>query len=122
MYVRTVKVPSSSGKVNEYVRVVESYREEGKVKQRVIADLGRKDILAALLPKLQRVLRGEPTLEGHEEDELEIVDASTWGPVLAVRRLFAQLGLGEILDRHLGRSKDVPYSDRAFVLLANRLI
>ena len=51
MYIRTVKVPSSSGTVNEYVRVVESYRQDGKVKQRVIADLGRKDFLQALLPK-----------------------------------------------------------------------
>jgi hypothetical protein len=43
MYPRTVKVRSSSGTVNEYVRVVEAYREGGKVKQRVVADLGRKD-------------------------------------------------------------------------------
>ena len=43
MFIRTVKVPSSNGTVNEYVRVVEAYRDDGKVKQRVIADLGRKD-------------------------------------------------------------------------------
>jgi hypothetical protein len=47
MYVRTVKVRSSSGVLNEYVRVVEAYRQDGKVKQRVIADLGRKDMLVA---------------------------------------------------------------------------
>ena len=41
MYLRTVKVPSSNGNVNEYVRVVEAYRQDGKVKQRTIADLGR---------------------------------------------------------------------------------
>ena len=46
MYLRTVKVRSSNGTVNEYVRAVESYREDGKVKQRTIADLGRKDLLA----------------------------------------------------------------------------
>ena len=39
MFIRTVKVPSSNGSVNEYVRVVEAYRADGKVKQRVIADL-----------------------------------------------------------------------------------
>ena len=60
MYIRTVKIPSSNGTVNEYVRIVESYREQGKVKQRVLADLGRKDLLAALLPQLQRVLLGQP--------------------------------------------------------------
>ena len=56
MYLRTVKVPSSNGNVNEYVRVVEAYRQDGKVKQRTIADLGRKDVLTALLPQLQRLL------------------------------------------------------------------
>ncbi len=60
MYVRTIKVPSSNGTINQYVRVVESYRQDGKVKQRVIADLGRKDLLQQLLPKLYERLRGEP--------------------------------------------------------------
>ena len=59
MYPRTVKIRSSNGTLNEYVRIVEAYREEGKVKQRVVADLGRKDVLLAMLPKLQRWLRGE---------------------------------------------------------------
>ncbi len=33
------------------VRVVEAYRDNGKVKQRVVADLGRKDLLSVVLPK-----------------------------------------------------------------------
>jgi hypothetical protein len=32
MYLRTIKVRSSSGTVNEYVRIVEAYRDNGKVK------------------------------------------------------------------------------------------
>src|SRR5208337_1100168 len=59
MYPRTVKVRSKSGTVNEYVRVVEAYREGSKVKQRVVADLGRKDLLLEVLPKLRRLLTGE---------------------------------------------------------------
>ena len=39
MYTRAIKVRSSNGTVNEYVRIVESYREDGKVKQQVVADL-----------------------------------------------------------------------------------
>jgi hypothetical protein len=46
MYPRTVKVRSQNGTVHEYVRVVEAYRDGGKVKQRVVADLGRKDLAA----------------------------------------------------------------------------
>src|SRR5712692_8022371 len=86
MYIRTIKVPSSSGSVNEYVRIVEAYRDNGKVKQRVIADLGRKDVLQQLLPKLERVLRGTPTVAGESVD-VDILQAWTWGPVLVLRAL-----------------------------------
>ena len=121
MYLRTVKVRSSSGSVNEYVRVVEAYRDNGKVKQRTLADLGRKDLLVEILPKLQRLLGGDRA-DTAEAEDLDILDASTWGPVLAVRALFDQLGLWTILDAALGKAKGVPFADRAFVLVANRLI
>jgi transposase len=123
MFIRTVKVPSSNGAVNEYVRIVEAYREDGKVKQRTITDLGRKDTLTAMLPQLQRVLLGVSRLADEEQHVVDVLDASTWGPVLAIRILFDQLGLWQLFDELLGSSKtDVSYTDRAFVLLANRLI
>jgi len=122
MYPRTVKIRSTNGTVNEYVRVVEAFREDGKVKQRVVADLGRKDLLVEMLPRLQRLLAGDQALDTGELPDPRVVDASTWGPVLAVRTLFDQLGLWKVLDEALGRSKDVPLADRAFVLVANRLI
>jgi transposase len=153
MYLRTVKVPSSNGNINEYVRVVEAYRHDGKVKQRTIADLGRKDVLAALLPQLQRLLQGQAAEGRHPAqaapstaaataappggaaappadagnsplDDVEILQATTWGPVLVVRALFEQLGLWPMFDELLGQAKagSPSYSDRAFVLLANRLI
>jgi transposase len=122
MYPRTVKVRSSSGTVHEYVRVVEAYREGGKVQQRVVADLGRKDLLVDILPKLQRLLTGDGGPEDTIPADPQVVDASTWGPILVVRALFDQLGLWEILDQHLGRAKGVPFADRAFLLVANRLI
>src|SRR5512147_1296237 len=122
MYPRTVKVRSSSGTINEYVRVVEAYRDGGKVKQRVVADLGRKDLLIDILPKLKRLLTGDGGQEDSTPTDPEVVDASTWGHILVVRALFDQLGLWDILDQYLGRAKGVPFADRAFVLVANRLI
>jgi transposase len=123
MYVRTVKVPSSNGTINEYVRVVEAYRQDGKVKQRTIADLGRKDILLGLLPQLERLLKGTPQLADEPEGDVAILHADTWGPVLAVRTLFEELGLGNLLDAVRAPSRDdVPFADRVFVLIANRLI
>jgi transposase len=122
MYPRTVRVRSSSGTVNEYVRIVEAYREDGKVKQRVVADLGRKDLLIEVLPKLRKLLTGEDDSQAPDPADPQVADASNWGPVLVIRALFDQLGLWDIFDQHLGRAKAVPFADRAFVLVANRLI
>src|SRR5262249_25909085 len=122
MFIRTVKVPSSSGAINEYVRVVESYRDGGKVKQRVVSDLGRKDLLITLLPKLQRVLVGTPTLTAVNTDDINVADASTWSPVLPIPALFDHPGPRPILDHVLPPAKSGPsYTERVFVLLANRL-
>ncbi|HUY91173.1 MAG TPA: hypothetical protein VMV10_20715 [Pirellulales bacterium] len=103
MFVRSIKVRSSSGEVHEYVRIVASVREDGRVKQKVVANLGRRDTLEAVLPLLNRFLHGEDDSEKlarqlGEAGPLEALDASTWGPMLVVRRFFQQLGLWQILD------------------------
>ena len=59
MFIRSIKVPSSNGTVHEYIRIVGSVRENGKVKQQVIANLGRRDTLETVLPQLIRFLKGE---------------------------------------------------------------
>ena len=122
VYVRIVRIPSSNGSVNEYVRVVESYRKDGKVKQRIVADLGRRDVLLAMLPKLRRVLEGQPAVEGQSEDGIKILDSYRWGPLLVVQTLFEQLGLWDLLDRLLGRAGELRWADRAFVLIASRMV
>src|ERR1700694_3168432 len=113
MYLRTVKVPSSNGAVNEYVRVVEAYRQDGKVKQRTIVDLGRKDLLTVLLPQLQRLLQGKPSLAPEVDSAIDVLQAVTWGPVLVVRALFDQLGLWALFDHLLGKAKKgASFTDR----------
>ena len=133
MYPRIVKVRSSNGTVHEYVRIVESYRQDGKNRQRVVADLGRKDVLAELLAKLRRLLAGEDALVDEQAGpDVEVLEAYDWGPMLVVRSLAEQLGLPAILRKLLAdRSGPVwdddgaPVAcpaDRALVLIANRLI
>lgn len=46
MFVRSKRV-SRRGGVYHYLQVVESYRDQGKVRQRVIATLGRQDRIIA---------------------------------------------------------------------------
>ena len=133
MFIRSVKVPSSNGSVHEYVRIVSSIREDGKVKQKVIANLGRRDTLEAVLPLLNRFLRGEEdqvelARQLGEEGPIEVLDASTWGPMLVARHFFDQLGLWRLLDAGRRWPKLLPeenpdddWVSRVLVLIANRL-
>lgn len=133
MFIRSVKVPSSNGTVHEYLRIVGSVREGGKVKQKVIANLGRRDTLEAVLPLLNRFLQGDDDQKELErqlaqDGPVEILDASTWGPMLIVCHFFKRLGLWELLDAGRRWPKLLPEEDpdddwvsRVQVLMANRL-
>ncbi len=124
MFLRVVRAAGGKDTVHEYVRLVESYRENGKKKERVVFNVGRKDVLAAHLDELIRLLRGEPPVRGRAPvGEVEALGAWDWGPTLVARTLWRELGLETILDRLGGRGyrDGVALSDRAFVLVANRL-
>lgn len=123
MFLRSVKT-MHQGITREYLRLVESYREGGKVKQRLVCTLGRKDVLAPHLPALARILRGD-----HGEDSLpaeagvQAIGAWDWGPVLVASRLFKDLGLWPILDacRPARGPRRARFADHVFALIANRL-
>jgi transposase len=124
MFLRIVKA-QSGGVQREYVRLVESVRgRDGKVKQRLVCSLGRKDLLIEYLPALMRLLQGENgTRQLHLQGDVQSVQAWDWGPVLVARTLFLELGLEKILDG-IGpktRNDGPAFADRVFVLLANRL-
>jgi hypothetical protein len=124
VYLRTVKARGSKGVHHEYVRLVESYREDGKNKQRIVCNLGRKDVLVDHLPALVRLLGGERSrVRLVDGDQLEAVGAWDWGPMLVVRHLWVALGLDQILQQQAGRgpADAKTFSDRVLVLVANRL-
>ncbi|HMK86226.1 MAG TPA: IS1634 family transposase [Steroidobacteraceae bacterium] len=127
MFLRTVKARGGGGVQHEYVRLVETVREGDKTKQRVVANLGRKDLLAPHLESLMRILGAGPeaaTDGALKSDDVHAQQASCWGPMLGARTLWRELGLESILDgceRAHRRSDRVALSDRALVLVANRL-
>src|SRR6267378_2476940 len=120
MFLRSVKAPNGR---HQYLRLVESVREGKKVKQRVVAHLGRKDQLAPHLDALIRLLQDETQAPRWVPiQDVSAPRASTWGPILVARHLFNHLSLGTILDaeRPLRRHGQL-LSERIFPLLANRL-
>lgn len=115
MYLRTTKVKRANGRVDEYIRLVESYWNNGSPRHRVICNLGRKDLLAPHAEALLGLLKGEKTGPG---EVARAVGAWDWGPLLVARHLWRELGLEAILDQ-IG--PDPELADQALALVANRL-
>jgi len=123
-FLRIVKAQGGKGIQHEYVRLVEGYRDHGKNKQRVVANLGRKDMLLEHLDALNRLLRGDRLPVGCvRAGNVEATQAWDWGPFLVAAHLWRQIGLAAILDALPSRDRVVArvWSDRALVLVANRL-
>ncbi|MGB8495926.1 MAG: IS1634 family transposase [Candidatus Acidiferrum sp.] len=120
MFLRSIKAPNGR---HEYLRLVESYREGDKVKQRIVAHLGRKDLLAPHIDTLIRLLQEESSFPRWVPlEQISTPRASTWGPILVARHLFDKLSLGSILDAGQAPLRHgQPLSERIFPLLANRL-
>lgn len=115
---------NGKGSQHKYLRLVECYREGGRVKQRVVISLGRKDLLAPHLNSLVRLLQGEGTETNWVSTaEVNPREAACWGPVLVAKKLWEELGLNVILDDCEGekRKQGIALADRVFVLVANRL-
>jgi transposase len=118
MYLRITKVKRPDGRIDEYIRLVESYWNDGSPRHRVICNLGRRDLLAPHAEALLQILRGESiaTSKSHTADA---VGAWDWGPMLVARHFWQELGLERILDS-LARDRG-ELADRALALVASRL-
>jgi transposase len=128
MFLRVVRAAGGKGVKHEYLRLVEAYRDDdGKTQHRTIVNLGRKDLLAAHLDldKLGRVLHGERAVDhGVRREGVSAIGAWDWGPALATRHIWNELGLDGVLADLGGRGRDdgVMLNERALVLVANRLV
>lgn len=121
MFLRTTKVKRPDGKVDEYIRLVESDWNDGSPRHRVICNLGRKELLAPHAEALLRLLQGKEKTKTANQ-EATAVGAWDWGVMLAARHFWQLLGVQEIIDslakkRGLGRE----LADRALALVTNRL-
>ena len=130
MYLRTVGAKGAEGVELEYIRLVEAYWENGRSKQRVVANLGRKDLLAPHLESLIELLGGGKKTKSSSAtcaEPIEATLAACWGPMLVARWLWRELGLESILDGWVpktngGQKADrLLLADRVLVLVANRL-
>jgi hypothetical protein len=102
MFVR-VKAVQSAGRTYQYLQIVENVRDEGRVRQRVIGNLGRLDELQAS-GDLERVITqmvehcpSVRLIRAAAEGALAVESDLVWGPVLVFDRLWEELGLKQLL-------------------------
>jgi len=127
MFVR-VKRNVSKGIAYEYLQIVRSYREGGKVRQQIIGSLGRRDRLVAsgdldgLLKSLAGFSEKLRVVEAVRESGLAARTARQWGPALVFGRLWDRQGLPELL-RKLAQDRKFEFDlERAtFALALQRL-
>lgn len=123
MFVRKKK----SGRY-EYLQLVHNERIAGKVRQRVIATLGRVDELSqnrrleGIMASLGRFVEEAAVLTAHRRGEIPEADTIRIGPALVFERLWRDLGIGQELDRLLlGRKREFPVERAVFLTVLHRL-
>jgi len=123
MYPRIVTVKRGK-KVYRYLRIVESVREDGRVRQRTVVDLGSlaqhsEDEWAVVAARLQRLLGTQVYLAS----EIEGREVHSYGEVLVAKALWEQLELTPKLARLLP-SQSVGYDFPVAILVQvlNRLM
>ncbi len=112
----------------KYLQVVESFRDNGKVKQRVVATLGRLDRLQAegnvdaLVKSLSRFALKVRLVEGHRSGRLRAGRVVRVGPGIVTERLWRELGIDRVLGSELRDRKFGFAVERAvFVTVLHRL-
>ena len=90
-----------------YLQIVESFREQGQVRQRVLSTVGRLDTLQAsgqldtLMRSGLRFCEKLTVIDAHAAGQTEPVQVRRIGPDLVFSRLWETLELGTILKRAL---------------------
>lgn len=104
MFVR-VKRSVQNDVAYEYLQIVESFRDRGKPRQRVIATLGKRDLLVAsgaldgLLQSLARFSEKLRVVEAVRTQGIAARSSKVWGPALIFDRLWENQGLPEVIRR-----------------------
>jgi hypothetical protein len=104
MFIR-VKRSVQKGVAYEYLQIVRSYRDGARVRQRVLASLGRADRLVAsgeldaLVKSLARFSEKLKVVEAARAGSLAARSAKAWGPVLVFGRLWEHQGLPAVLKK-----------------------
>ena len=126
MFVRTKRVKNTRGETLEYLVLVESVWDKGRVRQRTLVNLGRKDQLDpgqidAMLKAMSPL--GDKIQAINVAEGLGLEEALEYGPLPVLHRLWEDLGLGPSLRKALaGHAYTSPVEAAVFAMVASRIM
>jgi hypothetical protein len=113
----------------QYLQIVQNARLDGRVRQQVVATLGRLDVLQAqgqidgLVSSCARFSRNVSVLDAYQRQALPAAATVKIGPPLVFERLWRELGLPAILEELLaGRRYEFAVERAIFVTVLHRLM
>ncbi|MBV1735247.1 MAG: IS1634 family transposase [Candidatus Desulforudis sp.] len=125
MYARKKTFTNKDGSKRTYLQLVESVRENGKVRQKVVANLGRLDDLQE--KKLDQAIESlakfsKANWVRSEAAKLMVKSAREWGSDLIFGQLWERLGLSSILTRLLAETEIAsPLDEAIYAMVLNRV-
>lgn len=126
MFVRTKVFRNKDGTTRTYLQLVTGERVNGKVRQKVVANLGRlEELQGGELDRLIEALARFSKTRWVREEAMKLSTrwAKTWGPVLIFGRLWQELGLPDIFARLLsGTAITSDFEEACFAMVLNRLL
>lgn len=126
MFTRTKTFKNKDGSQRTYLQLVETRRDGDKVRQKVVANLGRlEDLQDGQLDRLIESLTRFSTKEWVRLEALKlgVKQAPQWGPALIFHHLWQHLGLEKILEKLLANTQaQSDYTEAIFAMVLNRLV
>jgi len=126
MFARIKRIKTSQGKLREYLLIVENKRISGKVRQRVVANLGRLDLfketnLADIL--VDKIKHYTKTSRLMDMASTSCEWAKEYGIILVLRRLWEEIGLDELFRKYLRQYKyRSDLAEAILILIISRLL
>jgi len=121
-----IRVKKSKG--HEYLQVVHNEKVNGKVKQRVLGNLGRRDVLekneqlAGLASSCSKFTEKLTVLNACRSGRQKPAEAIKFGPPLVFERLWEELGIRKVLEERISERKfEFPVERAIFLCTLHRL-
>lgn len=125
MYARTKTFINKDGSERTYLYIVESVRVQGKIRQKIIANLGRiEDMQSGDLDRLIESLAkfSKKKWVQAEAAKLMVSYAKEWGTDLVFRNIWERLGLHSTLEKLLAKTEiGAPLAEAVYAMVLNRI-